>query len=93
MNSICFSGGQKTNIFNYKNDRFGSFFDRNQNILDLDTNMYEFHTIYKLSKNEHFVLQKCSILIVFWSKSENPRFGYENVRIPYDFQSAKKEHF
>ena len=44
-------------------------------------------------KSEHFQLQKRSILIVFWSKSGNLRFGYENVRIPYDFQVAKKRSF
>ena len=32
-------------------------------------------------------------MIVFWSKSENPRFGNKNVRIPYDFQVAKNRAF
>ena len=49
--------------------------------------------IFKWQKNEQFELQKQSILIVFWSKYENPRFGYENVRFPYDFQVAKKQSF
>ena len=31
------------NIFNYKNDRFWSFFGRDQEIPDLDTKMYDFH--------------------------------------------------
>ena len=53
-NSIWFSGGEKTGIFHYKNNRFWSFFGRNLRIPDLDT---------------------------------------KNVRIPYDFQVAKKRTF
>ena len=33
---------KKTSIFNYKNNRFWSFFGRNPKILDLDTKMYAF---------------------------------------------------
>ena len=49
-----FSGGQKTIIFHYKNNRFWSFFGRNLRILDLDTKMSKFHMIFRWPKNEHF---------------------------------------
>ena len=55
--------------------------------------MSEFNMIFRWPKNDHFSLQKRSILIVFLSKSGNPRFGNKNVRIPYDFQVAKNRAF
>ena len=44
-------------------------------------------------KAYRFSVHKQSILIAVLSKSENPRLGYENVRIPFDFQVAKKRTF
>ena len=53
---INFPGGKKTNIFNYKNDRFWSFFDRNLEILDLDTKMYDFSIIFQVAKKRSFLI-------------------------------------
>ena len=65
-----FAGGQKTSIFNYKNDRFWAFFDRNPKMLDLDTKMCDSST---------FLKQWCP------KNKAKQRFEAQNVRQFYDF--------
>ena len=49
--------------------------------------------IFRWPKKRAFSITKTIDFDPFWFKSENPRFGIENVRIPYDFQVAKKRSF
>ena len=53
----------------------------------------DFSIIFQVAKKRTFLITKTIDFDRFWSKSGNPRFGYENVRIPYDFQVAKKRSF
>ena len=53
----------------------------------------DFSIIFQVAKKRAFLITKTIDFDRFWSKSGNPRFGYENIRISYDFQVAKKRAF
>ena len=82
-----FSGGQKTNLFHCKNNRFWSFFDRNPKILDLDRKLYDFHV-----KNNDFAAWDefsfdSSTFLEHWcpENKAKQRFHDQNVRQFYVF--------
>ena len=53
----------------------------------------DFSNIFQVAKKRTSLITKTIDFECFLSNSGNPRFGHENVRIPYGFQVAKKQAF